>query len=492
MSRRLLLSYLLLALFVLAVLEIPLGLSYARTQRNDLRARLEHDAATFATSAEILFEQPSPATIDSVQAFAVEAQRKYGDRYVVVDKETRQKIVDSNPGATPERFDQPTRPEIGTALDGDVASGTRYSEDLGERLMYVAVPVSPKGATKGAVRVTLPVSAVDQRIRRFWLTLAAVAAVIMAAAALVGRQFARSITRPLQELEHAARTAGEGNLTARADPGSGPPEVRSLAVSFNETVAKLEMLIRSQEEFVADAAHQLRTPLAALQLGLENLEPDVSEGGVQRLETMRAEVARLARLVDGLLALARADASTTPPETVDLAPIISQRLDAWETYIADHYVLLVGRIGEDLTARATPDRVEQAVDNLLANALDVSPSGSTITVIGRRSGRWVEVHVVDEGPGMSEIERERAFDRLWRARPGEERGTGLGLAIVKRLVSADGGESQLLPASTGGLDAVLRLRAASSGPSEGRPRSSASRGEMRPEAIAAGERSDVA
>jgi signal transduction histidine kinase len=491
MSRRLLLSYLLLALFVLAVLEIPLGLSYARTQRNDLRARLEHDAATFATSAEILFEQPSPTTTRNVQAFAVDAQRKYGDRYVVVDMNGR-KMVDSSPGAGSERFDQPSRPEIVTALHGHVASGTRFSQDLGQSLMYVAVPVSPGGEKKGAVRVTLPVSAVDQRIRRFWLTLAAVAAVIMAAAALVGRQFARSITRPLKELEQAARTAGEGDLAARADPGSGPREVRSLAVSFNETVAKLEMLIRSQEEFVADAAHQLRTPLAALQLGLENLEPDVSEGGVRRLETMRAEVARLARLVDGLLALARADASTTPPETVDLAPIISQRLDAWDTYIADHYVLLVGRIGEDLTARATPDRVEQAVDNLLANALDVSPSGSTITVIGRRSGRWVEVHVVDEGPGMSKIERERAFDRLWRARPGEERGTGLGLAIVKRLVSADGGESQLLPASTGGLDAVLRLRAASSGSSEGRPRSSASRGEMRPEAIAAGERSDVA
>jgi signal transduction histidine kinase len=484
MSRRLLLSYLLLALFVLAVVEIPLGLSYARSQRNDLRSRLEHDAASFATMSESLFTQSQNVDRQRLEGDAVRYERQYGERFVVVDINGSKILDSSEPGARPEKFDQPTRPEVGRALHGRVASGTRYSADLGENLMYVAVPVSPGGATKGAVRVTTSTTALDNRVRRFWLRLGLVALVIMGAAALVGLRFARSITRPLRKLEQAATAAGHGDLSARADPDMGPPEVRSLAESFNETVAKLESLIRSQEAFVADAAHQLRTPLAALQLGLENLEHDVSAEGSSRLESLRAEVARLSRLADGLLALARADAATAVPEVIDLAPIVNQRLDAWDTYVAERYVLLVRRIDPGLTARATPDRIEQALDNLLANALDVSPRAGTITVTGTSSGRWVELHVVDQGPGMSAQERARAFDRLWRARE-DSAGAGLGLAIVKRLVSADGGESELLPAATGGIDAVIRLRAASRRSSLGVPEADEDlmRGSKAPQAI---------
>lgn len=463
MSRRLLLSYLLLALFVLAVAEIPLGISYARMQRNDLRARLEHDAAFFATESEALFDRQQPAAPRTIETRAIEHQRAYGERYIVVDKDGM-KIVDSAaPGARPVLFRMPSRPEIGRALRGQVASGTRSSQDLGEELMYVAVPVSPRGVVKGAVRVTLPTTAIDGRIHDFWGRLAIVAAIILAAAALVGLQLARSLTRPLQRLEQAASAAGQGDLSARADTDAGPPEMRSLAASFNETVAKLETLIRAQEEFVADAAHQLRTPLAALQLGLENLDRDVAPEGKRRLETLTAEVARLSRLVDGLLTLARADAAQERPPVVDLGPIVDQRLEAWDTYAAEAYVLLARRIGEGLTARATPERVEQALDNLLANAVEVSPRAGTVTVSARRSGPWVELHVIDEGPGMPAPDRARAFDRLWRARQ-DSGGSGLGLAIVKRLATADGGEAELLPAANGGIDAVIRLRGAAAPP----------------------------
>ena len=96
------------------------------------------------------------------------------------------------------------------------------------------------------------------------------------------------------------------------------------------------------------------------------------------------------------------------------------------------------------------------LDNLLANALEASPPRSWITVSATQAGDWVELHVVDEGPGMSEEERARAFDRLWQGRSGK--GTsGLGLAIVQRLVTSDGGRVELLPAPDGGIDAVVRL-----------------------------------
>jgi signal transduction histidine kinase len=107
--------------------------------------------------------------------------------------------------------------------------------------------------------------------------------------------------------------------------------------------------------------------------------------------------------------------------------------------------------------RAAPVRVEQVLDNLLANALEVSPDGARIVLGTSRGREWVELHVVDEGPGLTAEERERAFDRFWRGR-GSGEGSGLGLAIVKRLVAADDGRVELRPAAPRGVDAVVLLR----------------------------------
>ena len=100
------------------------------------------------------------------------------------------------------------------------------------------------------------------------------------------------------------------------------------------------------------------------------------------------------------------------------------------------------------------------LDNLISNALAASPAESAVTVSAELDGEWVELHVIDEGPGLSAEDRSRAFDRFWRGAGGS--GSGLGLAIVKRLVVADGGEVELRPSAAGGIDAVVRLKAASS------------------------------
>ena len=116
-----------------------------------------------------------------------------------------------------------------------------------------------------------------------------------------------------------------------------------------------------------------------------------------------------------------------------------------------------------LRALATPDRLSQVLDNLLANATEASPPGTTVEVAARPTptGSGVEVHVTDQGSGLTEEQRQRAFDRFWRAGdatgPGGLGGTGLGLSIVRQLVRADGGEVELDEATGGGLDAVVRL-----------------------------------
>ena len=455
MSKRLLLSYLTVTVFVLAALEIPLGVSHARNERQNLSTLVERDAVAMTTLAEDTLEGRPGATPAGLQAFAVDYQRRTGGRVVIVDGKGNA-IVDSSPFVPGERSFG-SRPEIQKALHGEVATGVRHSNTLGIDLLYVAVPIASGGTVHGAVRITYPMSAVQARVRRYWGILAAIAAVILAVVGLVGVRLARSIARPLADVQRAAAEAGGGDLTVRAPEDEGPPEVRSLAASFNDTVARLDELIRSREAFVADASHQLRTPLAALRLRLENLERDVAPEGRGDFEAALAEVARLSRLVDSLLALARADSTTAAPAAIDLHAAVDERLDAWASLAAEQEVALVADVAEGLTARATPGRIEQVLDNLLANALEVSPPGSSISVSGMRVGDWTELHVVDRGPGMTAEERARAFDRFWRGDSGEG-GSGLGLAIVERLVTSDGGRVELLPAPGGGVDAVVRLR----------------------------------
>jgi signal transduction histidine kinase len=452
-TNRLLLGYAAITVLVLVILEIPLGITYARNERQDLTTKVERDAVAMASLAQDALEGTSPAPVRPVRRLAEDYAAESDGRVVVVRLDGRA-VIDTSP-EFPEGRNFSTRPEVAEALGGQVATGVRSSETLGASLLYVAVPVASQGQILGAVRITYPTSALDSRIRRYWLVLAAIAGVVLAAAAVSGLAIARSVTRPLQDVERAAEALGRGDLAARA-PASGPEEVRDLARVVNETAARLEALLHSQEAFVADASHQLRTPLTALRLRLENLEADVPPSGRPSLEGAVAEVERLSRLVEGLLALARSDASEETGERLDLGTLVEGRAEAWSALAEERGVRLETSRDGPAIVRAAPARVEQVLDNLLANALEVSPEGGTIRIGTSRGREWVELHVVDEGPGLTAEERERAFDRFWRGR-GSAEGSGLGLAIVKRLVAADDGRVELRAADRQGIDAVVQL-----------------------------------
>ena len=452
MTRRLLASFMAIALLSLALLLIPLGVSNSRSERRDLETKVERDAVAVASLAQSAVAG-NRAGLEAVNRLAQTYLDDTGGRIVVVDRDGTA-LVDADPPAPgPRNF--ASRPEIAAALRGRVATGVRHSETLGTDLLYVAVPVAANGVVGGAVRVSYPTSAIDQRVRRYWLALAAIAAVVLALAAAVAVVLARWITRPLEEIESAAAAAAEGDLDARAEAG-GPPEVRSLALTLNDLVARVDALLGSQREFVADASHQLRTPLTALRLRLENLERDVSETGRADLEGALVEVQRLSGLVDGLLALARADAGEAPARAVDVAAAARERVAAWQPLAAERAVELRTAGVEPPPAHVGPARLEQVLDNLLSNALEVAPPGTAVTVTTGRAGEHVELRVDDEGPGLSSEERARAFDRFWRG-GSDGAGSGLGLAIARRLVETDGGTIALVEAPGGGLEARILL-----------------------------------
>ena len=451
MTRRLLLGYLGVTLFVLLSLEVPLGVQNQRTERRDLTAKVSHDAMVLASDSEDAVQAPTRKQLDALAAISSAYATKTGARVVIADRSGRALIDTSGRVQGAESF--ASRPEIRAALAGRYPRGVRLSRTLGERLLYVAVPIASGGTVHGAVRITYPFSAVDARIRRYWLILALIGVVVLAGAAVIGLGLSRFVTRPLRRLEETAAAVGEGHLEARAPEREGPPEVQSLASVFNETVGKLGRALRSQGDFVADASHELRTPLTALRLRLESLPPSRDRDAALR------ETDRLRDLVDGLLTLARADAGGEAAGRVDAAALTRERIDAWLPLAAEHEVALVAELDGPAPVRAAPARLAQVLDNLLANALDASPAGGTVTVSALAAPPWVELHLSDEGPGLTPEQRGRAFDRFWRAGSGEG-GSGLGLAIVKRLVAADEGEVELREAPGGGIDAVVRLRPA--------------------------------
>jgi two-component system OmpR family sensor kinase len=172
---------------------------------------------------------------------------------------------------------------------------------------------------------------------------------------------------------------------------------------------------------------------------------------------------RMSRLVNGLLVLARAEAKVTAAEPLPLHDIVAERLSVWRPAADERGVTITlrGSADDRPLVLTSPGHLDQVLDNVLSNALEVSPDGGTITVRYEARGTGVVLEVLDEGPGMSDAEKSRAFDRFWRGQGLTGRsGSGLGLAVVKQLVTDDGGTVTLADAPGGGLCVRIALRAA--------------------------------
>ncbi len=458
MKVRLLGAFLLLTLFVLVALEVPLAVNYRDRQLTELRNGLERDAFVLASYVQNRLAQPDTTELSTI-AFNYSVETK--GRVVIIAR-NGDVLADTDPLRDGIR-NFSTRPEVAAALDQKVASGTRYSESLKTGLIYVAVPVSQGNDVVGVVRLSYSTQQVEDRVHQYWLLLALAGLVTLFVAAMVGVFIARWVTRPLGDLNNAARDIGTGNLDARADISHGPPEVRTLASSFNLTAERLRELLVAQEQFVADASHQLRTPLTALRLRLEMIETEVDGPVFDDIEAAHSEVLRMSRLVDGLLALARAERSPgAGTSAIAIGPVIAERLSIWEHISHERSVSLIA-VPTSLSAIADADRLSQILDNYIANALEVAPPASSITIRAsievHGADRFAVVHVIDQGPGLTEEQRTHAFDRFWRVDAGRSElgGSGLGLAIVSKLADADRGRAELRATPAGGIDAVILL-----------------------------------
>jgi signal transduction histidine kinase len=463
MRNRLLLVMVGVVAVVLAVHDIPLARHLERVERDRLTTGLERDAFILAGRSEEALEAGTVDGDPGIRAIVARYNAEEDVRVAIVDAGGIG-VLGSDAGVVGQDFTN--RPEIVQALQGIPTTGGRYSQTLGDSLFFVAVPVLSGAKISGAIRLSAPERVVADRVSEKVRGLFVVAGISLMMALAVAWLFARSVTRPLEQLEVATERLAAGDLGARADAVSGPHEVTSLAGSFNQMADRLEQLVDRQRSFAGDASHQLRTPLTALRLRLEQLADQLNDGdaiGVHVAEAI-AETDRLRRMIEGLLALTHADDDAATPIVVDVSLVANDRLDYWSALADEVGVTLAGTIPAGVQAYAVPGALEQIIDNLVDNALEVSPVGSSLQVLVE-PGDLVRLHVIDEGPGMTVDERQAAFRRFWRADGAPAGGSGLGLAIVEQLASAGGASVELAEAPSGGVDAVVTLRSPSSPPS---------------------------
>jgi signal transduction histidine kinase len=329
---------------------------------------------------------------------------------------------------------------------------------LRPRLGYSTEPVPDVGDVRlleravslGRLRVIVaagePLAAVARAqhgvARAFVLAGAIVLALALVASYLAGAH----VSAPLRRMAAIATRVDAGELEPRMDVGSSRGEVQVLAEAFNHMLDRLAEAFESQREFVADASHELRTPITVIRGQLEVLAAQENPPGseVRRVEGhVQAEITRISRLVDDLLLLAQAEQTNfLRPEPIELPSFVEQLWDGISLTTQRRFELGPIPNGQ---LHADPDRLAQALRNLARNAIEHTsePSGLVRLEVERTAPDGIRFAVLDDGPGIPAQERERIFERFHRTDPARSRkggGAGLGLAIVRAIAEAHGGQ----------------------------------------------------
>jgi two-component system OmpR family sensor kinase len=351
--------------------------------------------------------------------------------FVVGDSELeREAIVPSYPGAA------------GAAASGQVTSSVERVN--GRRIGETSIPGFVKGHPRWVTVLSVDLSDVEESVAVVRRQILIAGAIAIALALAAGWFAARAHSRRLRRLEAAAVSVAEGNFRTQI-PVDSSDEVGQLALSFNEMQKRLARLDSARKEFIANASHELRTPIFSLGGFVELLEeedPD-PEAKAEFVRTMRAQIDRLEKLTADLLDLSKLDSDAIQLRS---APVHLGRLAervAGEFRAAAE--LRGAELGVDRSADASAvadaDRLAQILRILIDNALTHTPQGTTITISSEQANGTAAVSVRDDGPGIDPHDRDRVFERFYTG--DELGGSGLGLAIARELAMLMGGKMEL-------------------------------------------------
>lgn len=445
---RLVIAFLYVVLAVVLALTIPLAVSLADRGKADLESRTLRDAQTMAAYIDgSILGDPARLT-----ALIAQTRPEGIERVVVVDRRGTV-VYDSSEESMGLDFATAERPEIQAALRGEPLTTDRFSDTLGEPIVVAAAPIIEE-VPIGALRLTRDYAEVDEATRRTVAGLFVIGGTAVLAGVIIAFALAGSLARPIQRLAEAAHRLGDGDLDARAGEVDGAAEVQELGRSFDTMADRLERTVKAQREFVANASHQLRTPLTGMKLRLEGAAESTDDPAMRsQLQAADAEVDRLAQIVERLLAIAHRIELGEPTEA-DLRNAARRAIDRWQ----DRAAQLSSRLeahGDAAPASADPTDVDQILDNLLDNAISYAPGLIVVRSGNHATHAWISV--TDLGAGIDPKDRGRVTERFYRGQGAPSGGSGLGLAIVRELTEKWGGSLTIEPGEPAGTTITVRF-----------------------------------
>jgi signal transduction histidine kinase len=421
MSRRILGVVTAVATLAVALFAVPLGVAVARLYRDQQVISLQRQATLAGLSVPTDFASSG----DPVELPAIA-----GTRQLAVYGTDGRMIT----GTGPSSADAAVR----RALSGHVADKVQGA------ILVVAVPLSVDERVFASVRVAVPRSVVDKRTRRTWLAMAGLAGAAIVVAGLLGLRQSRRLARPITRLAEDAHRLGDGDFTITPSP-SGIAEIDQVSEALQATARRLGDLVRRERAFSADASHQLRTPITALRLSLDNALTTPGTEPRRAIADAVTQLDRLENTVEDLLRLAR-DAPATHA-TFDVGALVTEAESSWHSHLAASGRPLRVALDTDLPpGRMSASAARQVLDVLIDNA--VRHGRGTVTITARAAGTGLVIEVADEGPGIS-------GDPVAIFHRGSGTGHGIGLALARSLAEAEGNRLRLVSAGPAAVFALV-------------------------------------
>ncbi len=479
LQNRLILTHLVLMIISLSSLIVWIGQRLHRAIIEQAEHNLEIEAFLIANALQEPMHEWAEEETTLPQASIRSYAQNITGRVTITDAHLY--VLFSSDPRVPIHIEE-NHAEFLAARSGSEQHDIRLDEWSGEERLFVAAPIlGEEQELLGFVQLSVPMAPIYSQIRQTWLNLFTIGAMILGGTVLAGLWLAHQISRPVEHLTQMAEEIAQGNLEQRVTP-AGPEEIQRLGRAFNRMADRIQEMLARQQAFVANAAHELRSPLTSFRLRLEMLQTHARhhrELTERYLHEMEKELDHLQTLVDHLLALTTLD-SGQPPERaqLDLAPLLYELAEAMMPLIQQAGLTLSLEVPHHLPpVLANAEQMRIVFRNLLDNAIKYTPQGGkillyadtlaaratslpaspplqTVSFFSRQpnpapknpTSLEVRIQVADNGIGISPEDLLRIFDRFYRAdhtRSRRRSGAGLGLSLVQSIVQAHAGRVEV-------------------------------------------------
>ena len=449
LANQLLITYLLVITIALAAVSFWALVAIRKESLTDLQNTLEVEAVNLGLEIDNDLELDSPKARKRIQSAVDRRATRLGVAIVVVDKDGRLLADSSEPGPVENLSKEQ---EINEALAGVISKTTRSDPDSLKNWMYVACPVRSSGTTTGVIRVGVPLTEIERRLKKDLFVFLEIILATGVVTVLISLWLARRVNRPVREMSALAKQISISGDFSAFLPVRRRDEIGELCLSFNQMIGRLREQERVRQEFISNASHELKTPTMAIGSVVEALQAGAAEDPklrVQFLGSLERLVDRQTNLIQDLLDISKLDSGseTNWQSEVNISQVISDAVDqvrpqAEKKELAISTQITLESGGQDLVLVGNANQLQRALLNILTNAVKYTPANGFSNInVRSMGGERLEIRIQDSGGGIDPADLPRIFERFYRAdkartrESGNPGGTGLGLAIVREIVA---------------------------------------------------------